>query len=253
MSSDLTRKDIALIFARKLVLDNLLTWDLSRFYEFHQTVTEVVVTPKCIEEDLQGGDCPDLYLSLSKLAPKTDTTPPLHVICYVPEGKACYGIYQLMKLGAHDTYHSSDRITYEFFDMPICSDRAPLDVAFSLRAVVHFSSQVSGEPDQNASGISDQLADCFGPIGQDGIYGSGQVCLCGIPDLILSPNEIASAIDVTETALRKLFDNLKHVPLPGALPDSPYRKPKWEYLKSKVRLVESGFRPTMNDLLEGRR
>jgi len=128
--------------------------------------------------------------------------------------------------------------------MPIEPDSwASLMLAFDMRAVVHFDDYPSPNagPDEIAGAIGDQLLDCFKTDTQSNLVSPGQLFLCGIPELILSPAELATASDPNEVALLKIYDR------------SPGPKPKWETFKSRVKLVKSGFRPSMRDMEEGRK
>lgn len=250
--SEPTRKDRAMKFSRKLVLDKLPTWDLARYFEFQQTIKEVGATHKCLHEDINQQECPDLYLTLSKLAPTDDEAPPLHITCHLPQAQRCTYLYQLIKLGSHDPIHSSNLITYEIFTMPISSEEwASLDIAFALRAVVHFGCTPTANPDDRARMISSQLLECFETGETDPLFNSGPIYLCDIPKLILSPAELYTAVDHNETALRKLFNGLNYLtyPEPQSEPDTIPRT-KWETFTSKVKLVESGFRPSRADLVD---
>jgi len=63
---------------------------------------------------------------------------------------------------------------------------------------------------------------------------------------MFTPQEAASAVDVKEAALRKLYDKLD-----GRLFDQ--KRPSWKDFSTRVMLVEPGFRPSVADLTEGRK
>jgi len=104
-------------------------------------------------------------------------------------------------------------------------------LAFDMRAVVYFDDHPSPNagPDEIAGAIGDQLMDCFKTDTQSNLVSPGQLSLCGIPELILCPAELATASDPNEVALLKIYDR------------SPGPKPKWETFKSRVKLVKSGL------------
>jgi hypothetical protein len=237
---------------RKMVLDNLISVPLASYYQYvaTQSVSEVVVTPRCLAEAIKHTrKLPDIHTSLKLLAIRHIRNCPLHVTVQV-EGDSTF--QQLCQLVDHQPRTNNSfniPITYDVFDMPTGTDLwHPLAIAFAMRAVVHFADHHSSAgPDDIARAISNQLLDCFKADSRSSFVTPGLLYLCDIPKLVLSPEELATSSNSNEVALLKLFDNLIYTPLPGALPGSSIPKPKWETFKSKVELVESGFRPGMSD------
>jgi hypothetical protein len=247
-----TRKDIAMDFTRKLVLDNLLTVPLACYYQYVATesVSEVVVTPGCLDEHIDHmRRLPDIHTSLALLAMRHLTTTPPHVMVQIEGAAAFQQLCQLVDIQSVFNNSFNVPITYEILDMPVGLNLwKPLSIAFAMRAVVHFADHHSSAgPDDIAGAISNQLLDCFRIDSRSSTVLAGQLYLCDIPGLVLPPAELATTSDPDEAALIKLFDNLIYSPLPGALPGSPDSKPKWETFKSKVKLVESGFRPSFSE------
>ena len=71
----------------------------------------------------------------------------------------------------------------------------------------------------------------------------GRLILCDVPQLVLSPQELEAAGDTAEeAALVKIFD---------AWQSSP--KPKWEIFTSRIKLVEGGFRRSLEEDAEDRK
>lgn len=237
----------------KLVLDNLLTVSLASYYQYVATasVLEVVVTPRCLAEAITHTrrKLPDLHMSLALLAIRRFTTDPLHVTVQLEGELAFHQLCQVFRAPPSIGSSFNIPITYEIFNMPTGTTLwQHLAKAFTMRAVVHFAPHPTpAGPGNIAAAIGDQLLDCFG--GKN-LVTFGQLYLCDIPELVLSPAELATASDPDEAALLKLFDNLIATPLLGASLRSPNLKPKWETFKSKVKLVKSGFRPSMSDLTD---
>jgi hypothetical protein len=230
-------------YCRKLVLGDRLTWDLARFYGDHQTVEEVTVSLRCLLLDERRINRPRLYEALSQLAPAGKDAAPLHVTCHVAEGVAYRDISQLYK---DNTSRNHELVTYEFLDISIYHSQSPLLCeAFVLRAVVRLSDHITAGPDEIARLFGFQLFLCFYIYGPTLNPNPGQLYLCDIPHLVLSPDELSTAVNIEETALLKLYNSINEDLL------SPVTS--WKTFKSKIRLVKSGFRPSMSDLVEGRR
>jgi hypothetical protein len=227
-------------YCRRLILDNCLTWDLARFYEDHQAVEEMDVTPQCLRADQRRSNCPRHRGFLSKLAPASEDGTPLRVTCHFPDD-VCWNLSQLTGYDRPDSY---DLVTYELYNIPINHESLTLlEKAYLLRAVVRFGHHTTASPTEAARLIGRQLFPCFWTRGR--AAQRGQLYLCGIPQLVMSPDELAIAIDIEETALLKLYNSLKEV--------QPHPATSWETFQSKIKLVKSGFRPSMTDLIEGHR
>jgi hypothetical protein len=247
---------------RSLVLDSLPTVSITSYYQYVITssVLDVVITPRCLTEaNNHTRRLPDIHTSLATLALRhltttttpllTITTTPLHVTVRVKAESAYQQLRQLVNIQSVINNSFTIPITYEIFDMPIRSDlHQALAIAFAMRAVVHFADHHSPMgPDDLAYAISNSLLDCFKIVNQSVPVTPGQLHLCDIPVIVLSPEELATSSDPKEVALRKLFDNLDFCPLPGHSPGPQYLKPTRGTFKARVKLVESGFRPGMSD------
>jgi len=168
---------------------------------------------------------------------------PLHVRAYLTPKRECSDMLKFTGLKSP----TSDLITYEFFNVPFRRHRyISLWMALSLRSVVHFSDSwqscldlPSGdfEPitDYNVSELLDAIRKraWSRPVATDRLY------LCDIPELVLSPQELNSAIDIEEAALRKLYTDF-------------FRSGQRKRFTARLQLVKSGFRPSFADLTEGR-
>jgi hypothetical protein len=224
-------------YCRKLVLDSRLTWDLARFYENHQAVEEVFVTTRCLGLDKWVSECPRLYQVLLKLAPAGKDAAPLHVTYQCSDTSLLY---------EDNASRNHDLVTYEFFDLSIYNTQSPLlDEAIVPRAVVRLSDHPTAGPDEIARIIAYQLLYCFFIYGETLDPNPGQLYLCDIPQLVLYPEELSTAVNVEKIALLKLYNSLNKT--------RPYPVTNWKIFHTKIKLVKSGFRSSISDLVEERR
>jgi hypothetical protein len=128
-------------------------------------------------------------------------------------------------------------ITYEICDLPLPQARWYLWKAFDLQAVVHLDID-SRSRDEILPDLKDAMLDCFTGLNNP----AGQLFLCGIPALVLSPEELSPSLNINEDALLKVFNSMQE-----------QERPKWEVFTAKVHLVEPGFRPSAHDLARGGR
>jgi hypothetical protein len=154
---------------------------------------------------------------------------------------------------SHDTSdrlpHASEQLTrlktaisivYEFFNVPIGWRPSALGLAFAMRALVHFGIDVDISRDEMAQELADQISEIL----EDGNMSmlASQVYLCDVPQLVLRPDEFDSAQDVDEIAIVKICGLIANSLCPDGLTTPTKRL---EFLKSRVKLVEAGFRPTL--------
>jgi len=123
-------------------------------------------------------------------------------------------------------------ISYEVCDLPLHRAEWSLMKSFVLQAVIHFNVGSCGR-EEILPKLTRGLRFCFTGSNNP----AGQLFLCGIPALVLSPEELSTSSNVKEDALLKLFNGL-----------SPPRRPKWEVFTAIIHLVEPGFRPSADDL-----
>jgi len=195
----------------------------------------------------------DIQEFLSILA-EAQAPNPLHVRVHLTEDREYSDLCQSASFQTPSLYP----ISYEIYDLPVCNYGfkprfKPLWVAFCLRAVIHFSSHYrSGQgdlsrlPDDIPEHFALELLDAFQRSTAAYPVATGRFYLCDIPKLMFTPQEAASAVDVKEAALRKLYDKLD-----GRLFDQ--KRPSWKDFSTRVMLVEPGFRPSVADLTEGRK
>jgi len=138
--------------------------------------------------------------------------------------------------------------TYEFFDLRAWSTLDQLYMAYNLQGIVHFSFRYPPTPsvcqDHLAHGLAIHLDGCFEE--EDISSPAGQVFICDtiIPYMLSELEKLHSTEDVEDTALIKLCKFITAWP---GLSGSAY-KSKLELLKSRVKLVKPGFRPSLADL-----
>ena len=139
--------------------------------------------------------------------------------------------------------------TYEFFDLRVWSGSAQLYMAYNLQGIVHYyffhyPPYFSNLRSSVAQALARQLDGCFEE--EDVDAPAGQVFLCDtIIPYILSPFEELRTIETIEdTALIKIC---KFITVWPDLSKSPY-KSKLDFLKSRVKLVKPGFRPSLAEL-----
>ena len=200
---------------------------------------------QCFDTSIVPSPCPAIAAFLSILA-NAHAANPIHVRAHLTE-LGYSGISAF--IGREKSIF--DLITYEFFNLPIHRHRAEtLSMALWLRSVVHFSdswisrASCSSNLETIIEHIGPQLSDALsmGTISRP--VASGRLYLCGIPELVLTPQELDSAIDIEDAALCRLYSMLR--------PLYNQTKPSWKDFTTRVKLVKSGFRPSIADLTEGR-
>jgi hypothetical protein len=174
--------------------------------------------------------CERLYALLTTLAPKDPSRPPLHVVT----PRRLVADLAIPQLDGKFLPWKPHAITYDIFDMRLTHGRNLLGQASLLQAVVRFDSALLSR-EVMVGQFGAELPDLFSEDTD-----AGQLFLCGIPALVLSQQELLNSVDKDKDALLKLFESM------------PQRsRPKWELFTSKVKLVEPGFRPSMENLKRG--
>jgi len=242
-----SRKDVATSYVRKLILDTTPSPILVQCFP---SVDQVEVTPYCLDKDLTCEEEEAVHQFTIALASQQNSTMPLHItFCALERGSALH-----LSLGSFldpDSRQSptsaTHPITYEIFGMTILEDTpwVPLVNACRLQAVVHFDSTTRVGIEEATVAIARQLFECVKDclLTNTGVY--GQLYLCDIPDIVLSPDEIDLADNVEEAAKLKLF-NITLPPM--GLLDIGQVRPEWEEFNARIHLVESGFRPPKADM-----
>ena len=130
--------------------------------------------------------------------------------------------------------------TYEVTNV-VYDDEMTISTAYDMQCVVHFTDGFEESPEHKASRIASHINQCFDE--EDLATPTGQLFLCDIPSFVLDAQELASG-DIEETAINKICDLVSVYPdLDGSI-----YKTKLDFFKSRIKLVKSGFKPTLADL-----
>lgn len=246
-----SRKDIATSYVRKLILD---TTPLPVLVQCFPNVDQVQVTPYCLGEDAKNEEeevpSQSVHQFTIALASQQNSTMSLHItFCALERHFELYmslGSFLDPNSGRSPT-SATHPITYELFGMTISEDTpwVPLVIACRLQAVVHFDSTTRVGIEEATVALGRQLFECMEDclLTNTGVY--GQLYLCDIPDIVLSPDEIDLADNVEEAAKLKLF-NITLPPM--GLLDIGQVRPEWEECNARIHLVESGFRSPKADM-----
>ena len=127
--------------------------------------------------------------------------------------------------------------TWEFFGASVDYGNNVFDYAPWLHAVVHF--------DKNLTVPRGQLFFTLGwQLGRFLLVKrpSQPFCLCGIPEIVLSAEELRSAINIDEAAMVKLCDLVSDSSYSWPDQVGSLQEERLEFLKSRVKLVKAGFR-----------
>lgn len=240
-----TRKDIATSYTRKLVFDELPDLAISHAY---RDFDEVVFSVRCLHllypyrPDLSCA-CEQYWWMESSVKKWTEliispTSPigPLHVhLCVEPYRYIHENVITLFHL--FDSYfHCTYELSLHWID-----DHKTMYIAYEMQCVVNFKE--TQWHSTNARYIAHLINECFEEEGT--AAPAGQLFLCDFPRLILTPEEFAPAADNREeTAIIKIHDLITVWP---DLSNSVYNT-KLDFLKSRVKLVKSDFKPSLTDL-----
>jgi len=147
------------------------------------------------------------------------------------------------------TLETAIMCTHEFFNFCLRTNSKQLYMAYTLQGVAHYSFTCPPDPSIHQDGIARTLAslleECFEE--EDVNSPAGQIFFCDtIISYILSTlEELQSTETIEDTGLIKICKFLTVWP---DLTGSQY-KSQLEFLKSRVKLVKPGFRPSLGDLL----
>jgi len=183
-----------------------------------------------------------LYRCLKVLTSSSSSSNSLHIIVYEePHHRTRWEILRRLLT----QFESAIPCTFEFFGLASYYNQEisiPLEIAYELQAVVHISSEPSFTHFPIRGRLAMSIDNIFGD--EDVAAPVGQLFLCVLPRAVLTRWELASAHDTNEAALIKLSECVTVWP---DLSGSPYET-KLDFLKSRIKLVEPGFRPSLADL-----
>jgi hypothetical protein len=237
----LTRKDIACSHTKKLIFEATPDLEVSRYYRAANEVTiggPCLVFPSAHYYDLEQLDWIESHLDrcLDVFNSPNGSAGSLHIKMYFPHG----GEYEDLST-VLTCQESTNLRTYEIFKASVDDDDSAVHSAYELQAVLHLMKGVGWGFD-HAELLARDLQDCFDE--EDLETPTGQVFLCDVPNFVLGPRELASATDPDEAAIVKICSFINEWP---DLSGCRY-KTKLDFFKSRVKLVKSGFRPTLADL-----
>ena len=235
-----TRKDIATSFTRKLIFACMPDVPISQSYRaFNEVVIdrEYPVEPwpeETFDHFLWFESRFKRYLKI--IGPTISLIDSLHVdlhtsFPYRGFQERVHALYQCFESAIQCTYGVTGILWYNPSDMSI---------AYDLQCVVNLGQSTSG-PEHSAGYIASYISDCFEDEDLD--TPTGQLFICDLPPVVLNLQELASA-DVDETAMVKICDLVSFYPdLTGSI-----YKTKLDFFRSRIKLVKSGFKPTLADL-----
>jgi len=242
-----TRKDIATSHTRKLVFQDIPELAISRAY---RGVEEVEILSHCMgPSELPAHNGPIGYTEwmegrfqrcLNAITSSNSSEKFLHVKVH-----ESYEIDHEWEILGRLLTQSTSAISCTF---ELCSILVDYDLddalymAYESQAVVHLDRELACVPETVAGFMALSINGCFED--ENTMEPLGQLFLCGLPRLVLDPSELAAASDINEAALVKLC---KYVTVWPNLAGSPY-KTKLEFFRSRIKLVEPGFRPSLADL-----
>ena len=151
-----------------------------------------------------------------------------------------YRGYQETIHALYRCFESAILCTYEV-TRPTWYKTADVGIAYDLQCVVTFA-HFGLSPERGAAYIASYISDCFEDEDLD--MPTGQLFICDLPPVVLDPQELASASDLDEAAIIKICDLVSVYP---DLTGSVY-KTKLDFFRSPIKLVKSGFKPTLADL-----
>jgi hypothetical protein len=237
----LTRKDIATSLTHKLVLHHEPETAIPISY---RSINKVVIGPRCLDDALYGTllETERRQVFFATCLESITSSESSAAVVYVD-----IQLNVRMKLDRVllERLGSTRPIIYSFFDVLFQRTIKYLQLAYSFQAVVHFAVGYGTIQDLFCQRIAFGLEQCL--ANEFSMVPAGRIFLCDIPSLILTQEEYASSQDVDETAISKLCGLMS-----GCWPYevlSPNDN-RLEFLKSRVKLVHSGFRPSLADMLD---
>jgi len=245
------RKDTATTFTRKLVFD-AVPREISAHH--YRGVEEVIITLDCLAWELSSSHLHGHIVAknarlmremLTVLSQLRDPSAPLHISIRFGFIFRNHDLNSLF--GSHGEYTQGIDATYAFHNVSITGGRSTLLIAYRVRGVVHFDKGDlrMTQDRQDARELISTLDRTMRWYNGDLIPGC--LFICGLPQVVLTPEEIeAAGDDVNEDALLKLHET-------SLRPSWPYHdidttQVTWEDFQARIKLVNSSFRPTRADL-----
>lgn len=181
-----------------------------------------------------------LFSKCLKVITLSSTAKTLHIVMNMPH-VIDYDLLRKLLSSLEPATHC----TFEISGIPT-SDIGALRVAYVMQALVEFSYDraLRGNPDLLAANIARQLEECFKHENANNPV--GRVFLLHVPWLVLAgPDRRLNTLEANEAAMIKLASLITVWP---DISESPY-KTNLEFLRSRVKLVEWGFKPSLVDII----
>jgi len=246
-----TRKDIATSFTRRLIFYDVPDIAISPTYT---GVSDVTIGAQFMEAQrmisLSPLDRAEWFESrfdrcLRVVSSPKSSVASLHIAIQFP--CSTKGIHEdISTLLAK--YESGTPRSYGWHIETFSPDMTTLRSAYELQAVVHlpggrfFGFFDSEHIEHLAQELAWKIEQCLDE--GDVKTPDGQFFLCDAPLFVLSPHDFVAASNPEQTAMSKIYGLIDHWP---DLSGSQY-KTNLEYFRSRVKLVESDFRPSVKDL-----
>ena len=172
------------------------------------------------------------------------STTPLHIVEHLGKGNGWLHHYDELNAPRSGWAPTTYEVVYD--DLDDGASWMILSTFYLIRRVVRFSTSCgynSRRVKYLATAIYSSMNQITNPL-SFGI-GLGRLYLCGVPALVLSPNELLAAGNkANEVAKSKVFNAIPALVINYGI------RPTWEAYNSRVHFVNLGFRPTLADLAE---
>jgi hypothetical protein len=257
-----TQKDIATSSTRKIIFEEIPDLPISHSYH---ALNELVIgyLPMSYSEPCRGRFYQDGWWlesrfeeCLNAVAPSFESISSLHVkLCIEYSEDATHdeliALFHCFETAIPCTYEATnvdydDAMTiYTAYDMQCVihlTDGFGMFPKQRVRRIAPLANGFGMFPEHKASRIAKHIDQCFDE--EDLATPNGQLFICDIPSFVLNTQELASAVDVNEAAIIKICNLVSVFPnLDGSI-----YKTKLDFFKSRIKLVKSGFKPSLADL-----
>ena len=244
-----TRKDLATSHTSKLVFYNVPELEIPRSY---RAVNQVEIRRRCLDRSYMYHDHATAFAAagymerrlqrcLKIVTSSKSSADSVHVLVY----DSALHQTEWENLGRLLTqFESAIPCTFEFFDLCLYDDyrrSTPLQAAYEVQAVVHFETNTAFWPYSLYRSLALSIDNIFN--NEDKEAPVGQLFLCDLRHARSRPEDFDRAHDSNEAGLITLCNCITVWP---DLSGSQYET-KLDFLKSRIKLVEPGFRPSLAD------
>ena len=184
---------------------------------------------------------------LKALSQRRDPSDPLHISIQFGFIFRNHDLDSLF--GDLGQYTQGINATYGFHNVSFTGGGSTLSIAYKVRGVLHFDKRDlrMTQDRQDAEGLISDLDRIMRRY--NGNLSPGCLFICGLPQLVLTPEEIeAAGDDVNKDALLKLHNTSLRPSWRYHDNDNDTTQVTWEDFQARIKLVDSSFRPTRADL-----